>query len=277
MTPQLPTLEAPAAIAAAVKLRADRAADLAKAQAALREARIAVETAVAEDRAAYARARDARKADPGPARERAARDHVADCERRQAGEMMRAARAEDALAAAVDEHVDNWVAKVATRWAALDAQAERKLDELEQVEAERTQLRQLAAWLAGLQQGGGPARPTPTVADATTLADARNADAFLSASELRATLREHFASTSAETFAAGAAERAELRRVEQQLGELRADPNPQVQVAAHHVWLGEITLADALAVRDGPLELEDALERGRRRRAEQRGGVVVSG
>jgi hypothetical protein len=276
VTPQLPTLEAPPTITAAVKRCAERAEDFAKAQAALREARIAVETAVADDRAAYARARDARKGDPGPTRERAAREHVADCQRREAGEAMRLARAEDALAAAVDEHVDDWADRVAKRWAALDVQAERKLDELEQVEAERTQLRQLAAWLAGLQQGGDATRPTPTVADATQLADARSADAFLSASGLRAALREHIASTSARGFAAQAPERAEARRAEMQLGELRADPNPQVQVAAHHVWLGEITLTDALAIRDGRLGLAEALDLGRRRRAEQR-GVTVAG
>jgi hypothetical protein len=278
MTPQLPTAEAPAAIAAAVKTRAERAADLARAQGAVREARIAAETAVAEDRRAYAAARDARKGDPGPAHERAARERLADAERREAGEAMRLAAAEDALQSAIHEHVDDWAARIAKKWGALDREAERVLAELEEVEAKRTQLRQLGSWLAELQQSGDPARPVPTVTDETALADGRSADAFLAAGQLRAALREHVAATSAQVFAQGAAARAEARRAELALGELRADPNPAVQAAAIYVGQDQLSFADALAIRDGQLELEEALEQARLRRAQaQDRGAAVTG
>ena len=65
------------------------------------------------------------------------------------------------------------------------------------------QLRQLGGWLGELQQSGDPARPVPTVSDETALVDGRNADAFLAAGELRAALREHVASTSAEALRRG--------------------------------------------------------------------------
>jgi hypothetical protein len=103
---------------------------------------------------AYATARDQRKGDPGPARERQAAAHLADCERREAGEAMRLAAAEDALQEAIHEHVDEWPAEVAKRRAALDTEAERALDELEQVEARRSDVRALAVWLGEFRLTG---------------------------------------------------------------------------------------------------------------------------
>ena len=116
ITQPLPDLELPPALAKAEQVRADRAADLAQAQEALRAAHIAVETAVLEDRACYAESRDRGQDDPGPQAETAARDEVGQAERRLAGEQLRLARAEDELSAAVTENIDGWAERLGKLW-----------------------------------------------------------------------------------------------------------------------------------------------------------------
>jgi hypothetical protein len=96
-------------------------ADVAHAQRALREANVKIETAVVEDRADYAAARDQGRDDRGPANERAARQQAADCERRLAGEKLRLAAAEEALTAAVNDNIDGWAERLTKQWAHLRA------------------------------------------------------------------------------------------------------------------------------------------------------------
>jgi hypothetical protein len=111
----LPHAELPSAIARAAQVRVDREADLFEAQRELREAQLAVETAIVEDRAAYASSRDAGGDDPEPLHERAAREEVAQAERRERGEALRPAHAQDEQAGAVREHIDGWATRKAQR------------------------------------------------------------------------------------------------------------------------------------------------------------------
>lgn len=110
-------VEPPPAVRRALEVRDARARDVASVRQDLHAARTAAEAAVAQDRAAYVAARDRGKPGPGPATEQAARARLADLERREAGEMVRLATAEDDLRAAVAEHVDAWTQSVAKTWA----------------------------------------------------------------------------------------------------------------------------------------------------------------
>jgi hypothetical protein len=167
--PNLPTVEMPAALARAARTRADRAADLAEATKALREARAGIQTAIIEDRGAYATARDAGKPDPGPTRERDTRELVANLERVEAGEALRLARAEDELKAAVSGHIDEWAARVAKRWGALDREAEKALAALEQVETKRLELRRVGVWIGEVQRTADLGSRVRNPSDATSV------------------------------------------------------------------------------------------------------------
>jgi hypothetical protein len=129
-------------------------ADVAHAQRALREANVKIETAVVEDRADYAAARDQGRDDRGPANERAARQQAADCERRLAGEKLRLAAAEEALTAAVNDNIDGWAERLTKQWAKADEASRAALRKLEEAEARRTEVRVIANWLAAVQRFG---------------------------------------------------------------------------------------------------------------------------
>jgi hypothetical protein len=173
---QLPA-EPPPAVRRALEVRDARARDVASVRQGLHAARTAAEAAVAQDRAAYVAARDRGKPDPGPATEQAARARLADLERREAGEMVRLATAEDNLRAAVAEHVDAWTQSVAKTWARADAASRRAIEKFQETEEQRRAIRMAAAWLAQVQESGSLDSRVRPVSDETSLADARSADA----------------------------------------------------------------------------------------------------
>ena len=269
MKDTLPTLEMPPALARAAQVRADRAADLTQAQQELRAARLAVETSIIEDRGDYASAMDAGRGDPGAVHEEAARREVLQAERREAGEALRLARADDDLAAAVTEHVDAWVAKVEKLWAKADGELLAALEKVEQVAAKRAEVLQVAAWLAGVQQTGDLSARQRRVSDETGLRDASSSGARLRVPQLVQALREHVEATSAEAHQEGAATRAAARQRDERLAKLRTHERADVRAAVSLIDVGELTEEDAEAVLRGA-SLEDVQELARRRRAAER-------
>jgi hypothetical protein len=272
LTP-IPDLEMPPQLRKAAEVRQARAADLTAAQEALRAARVAVETAIVEDRAAYASARDAGQDDPGPVREEAARAEVAACERRERGEALRLARAEEQLGAATGEHVDGWAERVARLWAKQDSDVLRALGKLEEAEAKRSETRAVANWLAQVQQSGDLAARVRQVSDETSLGDARSAGAHLRVAQLLDALREHVETTCAESYAEGAAARAEARERDQRLAALRTHERLEARVAATHVDGGSFTIEEAELVAEGA-PLDEVEQLAAQRRAEERPAPV---
>jgi hypothetical protein len=260
----------PAPLARAAQVRADRLADVADTQRALREANVKIETGVIEDRADYAAARDQGRDDPGPVNERAARQEVADCERRLAGEKLRLAAAEEALTAAVHEQIDGWAERLTKQWGKADQASRAALAKLEEAEARRTEVRVIANWVAAVQRSGNLNERQRVVSDETSLGDARSAGAQLHAGELLTVLGTYLEATTADRFAAGSARRAEVRERAARLERLRLHDDPAVPAAAVEVEpSGALTLEEAEAVAAG-VPSEEVQERARRRRAEER-------
>jgi hypothetical protein len=157
---------APQAIRKALDARNERANEQREAQRELREARLAVEAAIRKDRADYATARDKGRGDPGPVHERAARERLADCERREAGEALRLEQAERDLHAALAEHVDAWAQSMAKTWAKADSASSMALAKFVEAEETRRRVRVTATWLAEVVASGR--LDEPFVRSATT-------------------------------------------------------------------------------------------------------------
>jgi hypothetical protein len=272
---QLPDLEMPAPLSRAVKVRADRAADLAAARERLHAARVAVETAVVEDRAAYAAARDQGGDDSGPERERGARAEVAECERREAGEALREARAEDDLAAALGEHVDAWTERVAAVWKKQDAEVRRALTKLQQAEERRSELRTVALWLGGVQQTGSLDERIRPASSETAVRDAGSANAHLTVHQLLDGVREHIDATAAEVYTEGAPARAAARERDQRLAELRVHERLEVRVAVTEFDGGSFTAEEVERVAAGAT-LAEVREQAERRRQSERPASIVA-
>jgi hypothetical protein len=273
VTSQIPALEMPPAIGRAAQTRDERARDLAEAQQALREAQVAIETAIVEDRAAYASARDQGEDDPGPTRECAARERVADAERRLAGEQLRLARAEEELATAVGAHVDQWAARLAATWKKADAASEAALTKFEQAEAKRAEVRRVALWLAGVQETGDLSARQRAVSDETDVPDAKNAGARLRVAQLLDALREHVARSSSRSYEEGAAQRVAMREHDIRLAALQQDERNDVRAAAVEVHAGNLSVDEAELVAAGA-SLDEIRERAEQRRAAARPAPV---
>jgi hypothetical protein len=265
----IPAVETPAAITRAAQVRAERAADHAQALEELHAARSRVEAAVIEDRAAYVSARDQGGADPGDEHERAAREEVAQAERRERGEALRLARAEDELAAAVADNVDAWAAKLGRLWEKADGDVLAAVQKLEQAEAKRSQVRQVSGWLASFQETGDLGEKQGHVDDRTALPSGRHANAYLHVPELLAALREHVQATSAEVWLEDEPSRVAVRQQAARLAALRVHERPEARTAAVLVDAGSLTLAEAELVGEGA-DLADVQEEAARRRAADR-------
>lgn len=153
MTAPIPDVAVPRAVAKAAATVRDREADVAAAKAAIQEANRAIEQALSEDRALLAEALDAGRTDPGTPREGAARQGLADAERRQAGEELRLQRARAALDEAVDEHVDGWQTQLTKALEQADAEVLDLVARLEAAEQERTRRRQMFWWARAKARG----------------------------------------------------------------------------------------------------------------------------
>jgi hypothetical protein len=259
----------PPAIARAAQTRDERARDLAEAQQALRDAQVAVETARIEDTANYAAARDRGEVDPGPVREREARERVVNAERVEAGEALRLAQAEDALSAAVGEQVDEWAAKLTRVWQKADAASEAALTKFEQTEAKRAEVRRVALWLAGVQQTGDLSARQRTMSDETSLGDAASAGARLRVAQIVDALHEFVESTRASVYEQSASDRVATREGAGRLSMLRTHERNEVRAAAVEVDAGMFTLDEAEEVAAGA-SLDEIRERAEQRRAAAR-------
>jgi hypothetical protein len=268
----IPAVETPAAITRAAQVRDERAADHAQALEELHAARARVQTAVVEDQAAYIASRDHGGGDPGDEHERAARDEVAQAERRERGEALRLARAEDELAAAVADNVDGWVDKLGRLWEKADREVLAAVQKLEQAEAKRSQVRQVSGWLASIQETGDLGEKQRRVDDRTALPNGRHANAFLRVPELLAALREHVQATSSALWLEDEPSRVEVRQQAERLAALRVHERPEVQAAAALVDAGSLTLGEAELVGEGA-DLADVQEEARLRRARERPAV----
>jgi hypothetical protein len=156
---QLPALERPEAVSQAVAVLEARERDLAEAEQTVREAKVGLDAARAEDRAAYAAARDRDEPDPGPKHLDRARLELEDRERQRDGERLRVEQAQARLDAALAQHIDDWRAAVETALARADVAALKTVDRLEQAEQTRRQLRGAHAWLkrsSSAPKIGGP-------------------------------------------------------------------------------------------------------------------------
>jgi hypothetical protein len=157
----LPTVGQPEAIEKAVAIMEAREADLADAEQAVGEAKAGLESARAEDVAAFAAARDAGVDDPGPVHVQHARQHLADAERRRDGETLRLGRAQAALKEALEAHVGEWNRALERSLQRADAASIKALDRLEAAERERAELRGARATLRqGRPVSAGPI-PSP--------------------------------------------------------------------------------------------------------------------
>jgi hypothetical protein len=270
---QIPTVEMPPALKRAVEVRDERVRDLTAAREALHEARLAVDAAVAADRDDYARSRDENKPDPGAVRERAAREHVAECERREAGEALRLAQAEDALTAAVSEYVDEWASKLTRVWRKADATSEAALQRFAEVEAKRAEVRRVAYWLAGVQETGNRSARQRAMSDETGLRDASNAGARLRVPQIVDALHEFVEATSATIHEQGASERIAAREHDARLATLRTHESNEVRAAAVEVDGGAFTIDEAEQVAAGA-PLDEIRQRAEQRRAAARPAPV---
>ena len=265
----LPSLEMPPALARAAQVRADRQADLAQAQQELQRARAAVEVAIVEDRGAYAAARDRGADDPGPVHEETARREVTQAERRERGEALRLAHAEDELADAVAEHIDSWATRLGKVWKQADAASVSALQRLSEAEQKRDEVRGAANWVASVQASGDLSERLRSMNTETALPDGRNAGGHLHVAALMDALREYVAETGADAYAAGGAERAAAREQKERRAALLKDERPEVKAAAFMFDGGEFSLAEAERVAGGePLEQVEG-EAARRRAAER--------
>ena len=144
----MPGVCRPPEVEQAASVLAQRQRDLADVEAEAREARAGIAAAEVEDRQAYAAARDQGKRDPGPKHVAAARERLADVERRLGGERLRLSVAEDAVQAALREYRDEWATALEAAQVELDAASLTAIERLERAEHERSQVRATRAWLA---------------------------------------------------------------------------------------------------------------------------------
>jgi hypothetical protein len=151
----------------------------------------------------------------------------------------------------------------------LDGEAAKALERFQQVEARRRETRATALWLADVQTAPGGSleaalrrQPGRYVHVYSQIEDARNAGAMLPVAELVAGLRQFLDQTSSSSYAEGAEERASFRAREDALAALQAtEPALAVRVS----MTNELSLEQAIAISEGKLDLDAALDEHRAR------------